>query len=104
MRQERICQQGKQDLGFFLLMEDAFFFFPFFMEVVGKPQSPWICFLVATAKGLLLSAEEARVQGCCRGGGPESGDPHKWAQREGGHKGPPFLQRGWRAALPAEQM
>ena len=79
MEQERICQPGKQ-FGW------GFFFAFNFMEVVQKPQSPLVCFPVATAGGdlLLPSLDQgSEGPGRLRNGWPRGRGP-PWAGAEGG--------------------
>lgn len=64
------------------------------MEVVGKPQSHWICF--NNRRGCSFQPDGCRVA--------EPGDPQEWSRRETRHQRRPFPGKGWRRAFPAEQM
>lgn len=88
MKQERICQPGKQDFYFLV-----FFFFTF-MEVVRKPQSPsFVCF-PGGGRSSQPSAEEARGWGGWVAQGGRRGKP-------GANEPPLFRKAGEWHFLPS---
>lgn len=96
-KQERICQQGKQDFVFgslFFSFNGRCTFFFFYVEVVGKPQSHWVCF--SSRWGCSFQPDGCRV------GEPRSGDPQDGQEGKPGTNEAPFLGKaGARHFLPS---